>query len=149
MSLIKTNNRRRLFPLWRNSDFNNLLDPDFFNTDFYEEDGLMPALNVIEHEKDFEVEFAAPGFSKEDFKVTVEGDVLNVYGKKEEKKEEKDSDYTIKEFNYNSFKRSLKLPNTVNAEKDVKATYKNGILKLSLQKEEKAKEHREKTIEIS
>lgn len=150
MSRIKSKNRRRMLPLWRNHDFNNLLDPDyFFGTDFFDEDSLMPAINVKESEAAFEVEFAAPGFSKDDFKITIDGDILNVSGKKEEKKEEKEADYSIKEFSYNSFKRSIKLPKTVTTENDVKATYKDGILKLNLQKEVKAKETPEKLIEIS
>lgn len=149
MSLIKSNNRRRLFPLWRNNNLQNLWDSDdFFNTDFFEEDSLMPAVNVKEHDKNFEIEFAAPGFSKEDFEVTVDEGVLNVCGKKEEEVEETEEDYTLREFSYNSFKRSLRLPKSIDTDKNVKAAYQNGILKLTLQKEESAKEKPKKTITV-
>ncbi|NRD24638.1 Hsp20/alpha crystallin family protein [Winogradskyella litoriviva] len=149
MSLIKFNNRNRLFPSWNNDSLKNFLSSDdFFNNDFFEEDSLMPAMNVKEHENDFEIEFAAPGFSKKDFEVTIKDNVLNVCGEKKLEKEEKEEDYTRKEFSYNSFKRSLSLPKTVNADQDVKATYKDGILKLNLLKKEEAKKQPKKIIEV-
>ena len=149
MSLIKFNNRNRLFPSWNNESLKTFLsNDDFFNNDFFDEDGLMPAMNVKEHKNDFEIEFAAPGFSKKDFEVTIDDNVLNVCGEKKEEKEEKDEDYTRKEFNYNSFKRSLTLPKSVNADQDIKATYKNGILKLNLLKKEEAKAQPKKVIEV-
>jgi HSP20 family protein len=149
MSLIKFNNRNRLFPSWNNESLKNFLSSDdFFNNDFFEEDSLMPAMNVKEHEDDFEIEFAAPGFSKKDFEVTITDSILNVCGEKKEEVEEKEEDYTRKEFSYNSFKRSLSLPKSVNADQDIKATYKNGILKLNLLKKEEAKEPPKKVIEV-
>ena len=149
MSLIKFNNRNRLFPSWNNESLKNFLgNDDFFNNDFLEEDSLMPAMNVKEHEKDFEIEFAAPGFSKKDFEVTINENILNVCGEKKQETEEKNEDYTRKEFNYNSFKRSLQLPKSVSADQNVKATYKDGILKLNLQKKEEAKAKPKKVIEV-
>ena len=149
MSLIKFNNRNRLFPSWNNDSLKSFLsNDDFFNNDFFEENSLMPAMNVKEHEKDFEIEFAAPGFSKKDFEVTINENVLNVYGKKKKETEEKQEDYTRKEFSYNSFKRSLQLPKSVDAEQNIKATYKDGILKLNLQKKEEAKATPKKVIEV-
>ena len=149
MSLIKFNTRNRLFPSWNNDSLKSFLSTDdFFNNDFFDEDGLMPAMNVKEHENDFEIEFAAPGFSKKDFEVTIDDNILNVCGEKKVEKEEKEEDYTRKEFNYNSFKRSLTLPKTVNADQDIKATYKNGILKLNLLKKEEAKAQSKKVIEV-
>ena len=149
MSLIKFNNRNRLFPSWNNDSLKGFFgNDDFFSNDFFEEDSLMPAMNVKEHEKDFEIEFAAPGFSKKDFEVTINGNILNVCGEKKNESEEKQEDYTRKEFSYNSFKRSLQLPKTVQTEQDVKATYKNGILKLNLQKKEEAKAKLKKVIDV-
>ena len=148
MSLIKFNNRNRLFP-WTNNGLKTFLSNDeFFNNDFFEEDSLMPAMNVKEHDDDFEIEFAAPGFSKKDFEVTIDEDILNVCGEKSNEEEEEEEGYTRKEFSYNSFKRSLKLPNTINKDQDVKAIYKNGVLKLNLQKREEAKVAPKKIIEV-
>jgi HSP20 family protein len=149
MSLIKFNNGNRLFPSWTSDSLKNFLsNDDFFNHDFLEEDSLMPAMNVKEQDKDFEIEFAAPGFTKKDFEVTIDDNTLNVCGIKKNETEEKDEGYTRKEFSYSSFKRSVKLPKSVNTDQDVKATYKNGILKLSLQKKEETKEQPKKVIEV-
>lgn len=150
MNLTKFKNRNRLFPTWNNDNLNTFLSyDDIFNNDFFEDDSLMPAMNVKEHKKDFDIELAAPGFSKKDFEVTIDdNNILHVCGEKRKEEEEKEEGYTRKEFSYNSFKRSLKLPNTVNAEQDVKAVYKNGILKLNLLKKEEAKEQPKKVIEV-
>lgn len=139
MTLVKFNNRNRLFP-WNNGGLRTLLNYDpFINDDLLEDDSFMPAMNVKEHDKDLEIEFAAPGFSKKDFDVSIEGDMLHVRGEKSMEKEEKEDDYTRKEFSYNSFKRSLKLPENVSADKKVKASYNDGILKLNLLKKEGSK----------
>ncbi|GAA4810321.1 hypothetical protein GCM10023330_16690 [Litoribaculum gwangyangense] len=132
-------------------NLNNLMRfDDIFNDDFFEDNSLMPAVNVIEHEKDFEIEFAAPGFNKKDFEVTIEDDVLHVSGEKEIEEEEKEKEYSRKEFNYRSFKRSMMLPPSVDLEQDVKATYKNGILKVKLLKSEETvvEEPPKKVIEV-
>lgn len=148
MTLVKFNNRNRLFP-WTNGGIKSLLNYDpFFEDDMLAEDNFMPAMNVKEHDKDYEIEFAAPGFTKKDFDVTIDGDMLNVCGEKSMEKEEKDEDYTRREFSYNSFKRTLKLPTNVNADKKVKATYSDGILKLNLLKREEAKTTPKKKIEV-
>ena len=150
MSLIKFNNRRRLFPSWTNDRLKSFLSSDdFFSNDFFEEDSLMPAMNVKEHDNDFEIEFAAPGFTKDDFEVAIHEDILYVSGEKKHEIEEKEEDYTRKEFSYNSFRRSLALPKSVNTDKEVKATYKDGILKLNLHKEKEAKEASKKVIEVT
>lgn len=149
MSLIKFNNRNRVFPTWNNDSLKAFLSSDdFFNNDFFDGDSLMPAMNVIEHDKDFEIEFAAPGFTKKDFDVTIDDHVLHVSAEKKSELEEKEEAYTRKEFSYNSFKRSLGLPKSINVDQDIKATYKNGILKLNLLKKEEAKEQPKKVIEV-
>ena len=110
-------------------DLNSLLRfDDVFKDDFFAEDSLMPAMNVKEHNKDFEIELAVPGFNKKDFEVTIEEDVLHISGEKEVEKEEKEEDFSRKEFSYKSFKRSMVLPPSIDLNQDVKASYKNGIL---------------------
>lgn len=147
MSLIKYDNRNRLFP-WTNRSLQNFLNDDFFTNDFLDEDSLMPAMNVKENDANFEIEFAAPGFTKKDFEVTINDKMLNVSGEKSKEATQKEEGYTRKEFNYSSFKRSLKLPTSVNTDQDVKATYENGILKLNLQKKEEVKEQPKKVIKV-
>ncbi|SFZ92276.1 HSP20 family protein [Flaviramulus basaltis] len=126
----------RLFP--SNFDSLNSLTrfDNLFNNDFFENDSLLPAMNVKEHDKDFEIEFAAPGFNKKDFEVTIQEEVLRVCGEKEVEEEQKEDDYSRKEFSYKSFKRSMMLPPSVDLEQDIKASYKNGILNVKLLKKE-------------
>lgn len=123
---------------------------DVFDDDFFEDDSLMPAMNVKEHKEDFEIEFAAPGFNKKDFEVSIEDDVLHVCGEKEDEKEEKEDDFSRKEFSYKSFQRSMMLPTSVDLNQDVKASYKDGILKVKLLKQEEIieKEISKKVIEV-
>ncbi|TPV33412.1 Hsp20/alpha crystallin family protein [Paucihalobacter ruber] len=149
MSLVKFNNRNRLFP-WNNASLKDLLSTDtFFNDDFFTEDGLMPAMNIKEHETDFEIEFAAPGFSKEDFEVSIEDNVLFVKGEKKLEREENEKDFMRREFNYSAFNRSIKLPTTANLEEEIKATYKKGILNLRINKLEASKTAPKKLIEVN
>jgi len=146
MSLIKFNKNR--FP-W-NSDLVDFFDRDnLFNDDFFNLEKSLPAMNVKEHDDDFEIELASPGFEKKDFKITMNDDILEVSAEKSAAEEEKEDDYTRKEFNYRAFRRALQLPKTVDDSKDVKATYKNGILKLQLMKKEEAKEKPKRVIEVA
>ena len=146
MSLVKSNNRNRLFP-WNNAGLKNFLSTEgFFNDDF---DSLTPAMNVKELDNAFEIEFAAPGFTKKDFVITLDNNVLNVSCEKHEDDLQKDDGYTRREFNFESFNRSLQLPDAVNPDKEIKATYKSGILKLNLMKKEEAKHVPKKVIEVA
>ena len=132
-------------------DLNSLLRfDDVFKDDFFEDDSLMPAMNIKEHKKDFEIELAVPGFDKKDFEVDIEDDILHVSGEKEKEKEEKEDDFARKEFSYKSFKRSMMLPTSIDLDQNVKASYKNGILKIKLLKKEEVieKEHPKKVIEV-
>jgi len=141
---------------FRKSPFESLLTNDLldFNPSNLLNDRLFlkrmdePALNIMEKKDSFEIELAAPGFSKKDFEVTIDNGCLNVSAKKSESKEEKDEKYTRKEFSYNSFERSLELPESISDEK-IKAKYDNGILKFSLAKKEEVKKQKPKMIEIS
>lgn len=139
MSLIKKNNGLRGFtPML--SDF---FGPDDFTFDRLFKKEWTPAVNIMEDEKKFEIEFAAPGMRKSDFKVKVENGMLNVSAECKEEKEETKKNYTRQEYSYTSFSRSFTLPENAK-EDDIKASYENGILKLSIAKKEmvvsKAKE---------
>lgn len=96
-------------------------------------DEMFPAINIIENEKNFEVEMAVPGFKKEDFKVDIDKSrlIISAETKKEIEKEEKN--YKRREFSYNSFKRAFALPENVD-EDSVDAVYKDGVLHLKVSK---------------
>ncbi|WP_378182623.1 Hsp20/alpha crystallin family protein [Aquimarina sp. SS2-1] len=146
MSIIKFNRNR--FP-WFNDTISNWMDTDnFFADDFFIKDRNLPAMNVKEHENDFEIELAVPGFSKKDIEVTMEDDVLHICAEKRKEEVEEEKDYTRREFNYNSFDRKLQLPTSVDQNEAVKAKYKNGVLTLNLLKKEEAKVQPKKVIEI-
>ena len=93
----------------------------------------MPSVNIMENDKFFEIEVAAPGLHKEDFDVRIENGLLTISVEREETKEEKDANYTRKEFSYNTFRRTFTLPENVLEEK-IEAKYVNGVLKLMLKK---------------
>lgn len=93
-----------------------------------------PATNVLNMEKEIEIDVAAPGRNKDDFKINLEKDVLTISYKNGH---ENNVDYTLHEFGKGSFCRSFTLPETVNVD-EIKAKYKNGILSVILPKAEEA-----------
>ena len=144
MSLMK----RSEWPLLANGPWLS----DFFDNDrYFDSDWLkkqsVPAVNVKETDKYFEIEVAAPGLTKKDFKITVDNGVLTISSEKEEEKEQKEKDYTRREFSYSAFSRSFTLPENVN-EEDVKATYLDGILKLNVAKKSITVSKAKKAIEV-
>lgn len=98
--------------------------------------GNFPAVNIQEDEKQFILELAVPGLKKDDFKINLENHLLTISIEKEENKEEKSNNYTRREFVYNSFSRSFKLPKII-LETKIKADYNDGILRIALPKDEK------------
>jgi HSP20 family protein len=100
----------------------------------------VPAVNVTDNKENYIVSLAAPGLKKEDFRIDVEGNMLSISSEKEEKKEQKEEKYTRKEYNYSSFSRSFSIPDEVNKEK-IDATYKDGILMLTLPKIQEVKKN--------
>jgi HSP20 family protein len=128
------NTRRNLFNLNR-----------IFNGDNENDFEINPSMNVKDNKENYEIEMAAPGLTKDDFNITIENGVLTVSAEKEEKQE----GYLYKEFSYNTFSRSLILPEMVDENKEVKAQYKDGILKLMLHKKPEAKPKLAKTVKVS
>ena len=115
--------------------------PEIFN-DFFANDWMTrtnstaPAINVIEDDKDYKVEVAAPGMNKEDFKVNVTDDnylVLTMEKKNESKDEDKKRKYLRREFSYHKFEQSLALPENANKD-EIKATVNDGILTIDIPK---------------
>jgi len=98
----------------------------------------LPAVNICETNDTYELEFNVPGRKKEDFKITVDKNILTVaFQKNEEQKEEK-KQFIKREFVTQSFKRSFTLDEKINADK-IDAKYENGILFLTLPKKEELK----------
>lgn len=108
----------------------------------------VPKVNIAETDEEFRVEVAAPGMKREDFHVELDNDILRIWTEAENSKEEKNENYTRREFSYESFTRSFHLPNSVEADK-IKAKYEDGLLRLMIPKKEEAKKKPPKTIKIS
>ena len=120
---------------WYDSMFTDLFGSDRLLTDdFFMENKWVPAMNVKETDDVFKIEMAAPGFTKKDFKISIENGLLKISAENKEEIEKEDENFTRREFNYNSFFRSFTLPENVNEEEMIDATYKRGILKLVLNK---------------
>lgn len=107
----------------------------------------IPAVNIVENKNHYEVNLAAPGMKKDDFKIDVEGNILTISAEKEEKSEEKEEKFTRKEFSYTSFSRSFTLPEWVNKDK-IDASYEDGLLRLVLPKTEEAKKLSSRHISV-
>ena len=131
--------------------------PGIFN-DFFDNEWLAkanataPAINVIESDKDYKVEVAAPGMTKEDFNIHVSENnelVISMEKKSETKEEDKENKrYLRREFSYSKFEQALVLPEDVVKER-ISANVTNGVLTINLPKrtpEEKVKVNR--VIEI-
>jgi len=105
-----------------------------------------PAVDIVEHEKAFEVTADLPGYDEKTVEVKVSNGNLVIKGEKKEEKEEKKKDYYLHERHVGSFERSFRIPETVEAEK-VEATFKKGILTVTMPKKVEAQKP-EKTIPV-
>lgn len=142
MTLVKFNNKTRNTAPYFNNVFDSLFS-DALNKNY----GVnkVPNVNIYENESDYQIELAAPGLTKEDFKIELKKDNLSVWVEKKEEENAVKKDYSRKEFEYSSFARSFVLPEGINAEK-ISAAYVNGILNITIGKDEAKPAHREITV---
>ena len=132
---------------WLPSIFNEFLDNEWM----VKANATAPAINVIETEKAYKVELAAPGMTKEDFNVRIDEEnnlVISMEKKTENKEEKKDGRYLRREFSYSKFQQTMILPE--NVDKDhISAQVENGVLNIELPKlsEEEVKKP-DRTIEV-
>ena len=133
MNLIRFN-RYPFYPGWINET--NLFNQNPDNQNF------IPAVNIKEEEKIFLLELAAPGLKKDDFKISVEKNMLTISSEGNTENDETAETYTRKEFGFNKFNRSFKISEDILVD-EIKATYVDGILKVSLPKNVEAKLSRE------
>ena len=117
--------------------FSNLIDK-FFNESLAKSGGsvFVPKVDVIENDQAFEIHVAVPGVNKEDFKIDLHDSYLTISGERKIAEEKKEKNYRSIETQYGSFSRSFSLPENVAAEK-INAKYNNGILELTIPKDEK------------
>jgi HSP20 family protein len=112
------------------------------------EEGIWaPSVDVSENNNAITINAEIPGMSKDDIKINIQDNTITLKGEKIQEKEEKDANYHRVERNYGAFVRSFTLPTPVQSDK-VKASYKNGVLKIVLSKSEEVKP-KEIPIEIN
>lgn len=141
MALVKLNHAKNLASNY--SPFNDLFD-SFFKDSYVNDRALskVPAVNIVESDNNYEVQLAAPGLKKEDFKLQLEENVLTISAEKktastqEENKENRK--ITRQEFSLTSFSRAFTLPEQADTN-SINATYEDGILNVTIGKKEEAK----------
>ena len=102
---------------------------------------VTPAIDIVEKEKAFEVTAEIPGLDAENVDVQLSDNVLTIKGEKREEKEEKTKDRYVSERRYGSFRRSLQVPGSVDANK-IEANFRNGVLTVTMPKSPEARKRR-------
>ena len=97
---------------------------------------FVPRVDIVESNEAYELHFAVPGLSKEDFKLELNENHLTVSGERKFSNEKKDKNYHAVETQYGSFRRTFTLPENVDGTK-INAKYNNGILEVVIPKDEK------------
>jgi HSP20 family protein len=148
MSLIKRNEN---YPAWSNL-FNDIFNRDWLDwttRNFSDTNTTLPAVNILEGTDSYEVDMAAPGLEKKDFKIELNHGALTISSEKKVENEiRKGQQFTRREYSYQSFSRSFTLPDTVDSDK-ISAKYEDGVLKVVIPKKNVAKTKLLKTIEIN
>ena len=135
-----------------------VLFDDFFNRDifnwgnlnFSDTDTTIPAVNIKETPESYEVEVAAPGMTKDDFKVELDGNSLTISSEKRSENQQKEEErYFRREFSYESFQRTFTLQKDVVDIDKIEAKYEHGLLRLLIPKKEEAKQKPPRLINIS
>ena len=125
MRIVKYNNNN-VFPSLINEFFN-----DDFGMNFLNRSHSVPSVNSLENNDSFEIDLAVPGMKKEDFTIEFNDKVLVISSETSNTME--NDKMRLNEFNFSSFQRSFRVPDSVDQDK-IKANYKNGILKIKLPK---------------
>ena len=137
MTLVKFNPEKKnssLLPGF-NDIFESVLGDTFFNDRRL---SSVPAVNISESNEAYHIELAAPGLKKEDFKVSVERDMLTISTEQRTENNTEGKIYNRREYSYSTFTRSFTLPESANVEQ-IQAAYTDGVLKLNIPKKEEAK----------
>ncbi len=137
MTLVKFANgqKNRAVNPFFNDVFDSILNDSFLSDKL---SSRVPAVNIAETEGEFQIELAAPGLKKEDFKISIDKNVLSVSADKKIENVEEGKKFSKREYNYNSFTRSFTLPETAD-QTNIAAEYTDGVLKLNVAKKEEAK----------
>ena len=146
MSIIRRND---FFPAMY-SLFDDMVTRDFWGLNNSSTNTTIPAVNIRETNDEFIVDVAAPGMSRDDFKVELDGNMLTISSEKKDEQEQNEGErYTKREFSYLSFQRSFQLHKEVVDADRIEAKYENGVLHLVIPKKEEVKQKPPRTIQIN
>ena len=137
MTLVKFNRERNngsLMPGF-NDVFDSILNDTFFNDRLV---SRVPAANISETSNYYHVELAAPGLKKDDFKLSLDRNVLNISVEQHQENNSEQKNYSKREYSYSSFVRTFALPDTADDNR-IEASYTDGVLKVDIAKKEEAK----------
>lgn len=137
--------KRSAFPSLIDEFFGRELPGFFFDPERYLG---TPAVNIIEGKDDYRIEVAAPGLEKNDFKISIDNNLLTISSEKELSNEEKGEQFMRKEFSYASFSRSFTVPDGTDQDK-IQARHKDGILHVIIPKRDETKEKPARQVKIS
>jgi HSP20 family protein len=122
---------------------------DWNNRNYAGINSTLPAVNVRENDDEYQIEVAAPGMKRDDFKLHYDNGTLTISSERKEEKEEKKAErITRKEFSYHSFSRSFNVPEDVVNIDQISAKYEDGILRIHLPKSEEVKPKPSREIKI-
>lgn len=128
-------------------DFEELLDRSLGSRASREHRGpFTPALESFIDSGKLIIRAELPGVDPKDVDVTVTGDQLTIRGTREQRADEQSCSFIHREFSYGSFERTVRLPGAIKSE-DVKASYRNGVLELTMPVPEQSKS-RKVTIQV-
>jgi len=111
------------------------------------EAGWTPAVDVVTKDNDMVKRVELPGMKREDVDVSFQNGVLTISGERKEEEEHKEAVYLVKERRYGSFSRSMTLPEGIDEEK-IKASFKDGLLEVTVEGAGTQLEEGPKQIEI-
>jgi len=145
MTLVKFNSDKKNNTLM--PGFNDVFD-SIFNDTFFADRMVtrVPAANISETAEHYHIELAAPGLKKEDFKLNLDRNILNISVEQQPENSAVQRNYSKREYSYSSFVRAFTLPESANYER-IDAAYTDGVLKIDIAKKEEAKAVR-RQIEI-
>jgi HSP20 family protein len=119
-------------------------DMDSFVTDFLDEtvredlSTFNPAVDLVDIDGSLQVKVELPGMKKDDVEISLKGDHLTIKGEKKEERQEKEQNRYYVGRTYGTFSRTLTLPTPVKSDQ-VKAIFENGVLVITLPKDEEEK----------
>jgi HSP20 family protein len=130
-------------PAYRDDFFNDFVSRRYYGSGY----ASTPAVNIIEENDEFRIDIAAAGLSKSDFKIDLEMDILTISAEMKEDNNEQKKNFTRREFNYASFKRSFQLNDKIDTS-SIEAKHSDGVLSIHLPKKEEALKPEPRSIKI-